>query len=79
MSKKYEFTGETIEVDGGVLHRIRALRDLGDVEAGDLGGFVENEDNLSHNGSAKVYGNAKVFGNARVSEDAQVFGGNICG
>ena len=31
------------------LHRIRALRDISsDVKAGDLGGFVEHEGNLSY-------------------------------
>ncbi len=31
-AKKYEFTGETIEVGFKTLHRIRALRDFGDVK-----------------------------------------------
>ncbi|EJF84065.1 hypothetical protein MCU_00733 [Bartonella elizabethae Re6043vi] len=39
MEKKYELTDETIEVDGHTLHRIRALKDFGDLKTGDLGGF----------------------------------------
>ncbi|UNF40277.1 hypothetical protein MNL09_07520 [Bartonella krasnovii] len=31
-AKKYELTGETIEVGFKTLHRIRALRDFGDVK-----------------------------------------------
>ena len=47
MSKKYELTDETMEWEGHTLHRIKALRDFNDVKAGDLGGWVESEDNLS--------------------------------
>lgn len=31
------------------------------MEEGDLGGFVERDENLSHDGNAWVYGNARVF------------------
>ena len=76
--KKYELTNEIITLeDGVVLHRIRALRSFGDVTKGDLGGWIEKEDNLSHNGKAWVYGNAKVYGNARVYDDGRV-AGNAC-
>lgn len=62
------------------LYRIRALKDFGDVKAGDLGGYIEKEENLSQEGNcwvsdeARVYDNAKVSGNARVYNDAKVFG-----
>ena len=83
MSKKYELTNETKTLaDGTVLHRIRALRDITRfvVKAGELGGFVEEENNLSQDGKAWVFdnaevsGNAKVYGNAWVSGDAKVSG-----
>jgi len=62
MSKKYELTGETKTLPcGTVLHRIRALRDFGSVKAGDLGGWIESELNLSHEGDCWVSGNAKVY------------------
>lgn len=60
--KKYEFTGETKEFLGHTLHRIRAVIDFGDVKAGDLGGWIEKEENLSHEGNAWVCGNAEVWG-----------------
>lgn len=41
---------------------------------GDLGGFVEKESNLSHDGKAWVCGDAKVWGNAEVCGDAEVWG-----
>ena len=50
--RKYEFTGETRKVHGSTLNRIRALRDFADVKAGELGGWIEKEDNLSHEGTA---------------------------
>ena len=73
-AKKYILTDETIEYCGHTLHRIMALRDFGDVTAGDLGGYIETESNLSHDGNAWVYGDAKVSGNAKVSGHACVSG-----
>ena len=73
MSKKYELTKEKKTLAGGtVLHRIRALRDIPrfGVKAGDLGGFVEAEDNLSQDGDAWVSGDAEVYGNAEVSANS---------
>ena len=83
--KKYEFTNKarTIRDDNGIFHtvyQIRALKDFGDVHKGDLGGWLEKESNLSHEGTcwvsdyATVCGEAYVCGNARVSDDAQVYG-----
>ena len=82
MNKKYELTDETKEIWGITLHRIRALMDISryGVRAGDIGGWIEAESNLSQYGNAwvsddaRVYGNAKVCGNAWVSDDARVCG-----
>ena len=68
--KKYELTAEFIEQWGKKLFRIKALISFGSVEAGELGGYVEKEDNLAQTGDAWVYGNARVSGNARVYGDA---------
>ena len=75
MNKKYELTSEKISVDGHTLYRIRALRQLNDIRTRDLGGFVESEFNLSHEGCCWVDDNAMVFGDAWVCGDA-VVGGN---
>lgn len=84
--KKYELTDETVKGYGHTLHRIRALRDFGDVKKGDLGGFLEGEYNLSHEGNcwvyddaivleeARIYDNAKVYGDAWVYDNAKVYG-----
>ena len=72
--KKYELTDETIEVYGTALHRIKALKDFGNVKKGELGGYVESERNLSQEGNCWVCGNAKVCGDAEVCGNAWVFG-----
>ena len=70
--KKYEFTGETIIIGERTLHRIRAVRDFGDVKAGDVGGWIEKEENLSHEGDCWVRDNAIVYGSALVCDNAKV-------
>ena len=82
IEKKYEFMDEaTTALDGTILHRIRAMRAFGDVFVGDIGGFLEKEESLDHegicwvSGSARVYGGATVTGDAKVSGDAWVYGG----
>ena len=81
--KKFEFTGETKTINlffrTATLHRIRAVAEFGLVKIGDFGGWIEKEENLSHEGKAWVWGNAevcgdaKVWGNAEVCGDAEVF------
>ena len=86
--KKYEFTGETMKFDCGeegvILHRIKAVRSFGEVQAGEQGGWIEKEENLSHDGecwvsseaivcnNAKVVGDARVSGHALVKDNAQI-------
>lgn len=72
--KKYELTDETIDVSGTTLHRIKALKDFGNVKKGELGGYVESERNLSQEGNCWVCGNAKVCGDAEVCGNAKVYG-----
>ncbi len=62
--KKFELTTDTKPFLGRKLFRIKALISFGDVKAGDLGGYIEKESNLSHDGNAWVYGNARVYGDA---------------
>ena len=71
--KKYEFTGETINFMGRTLHRIKACRDFGSAKAGDIGGFIEKEENLSHCGNAWVFEDAKVFEDALIKDPLDYF------
>ena len=73
--KKFELTTEFItNAAGKKLFRIKALVEFGDVKAGELGGYVEKEGNVSQDGNAWVYEDAAVYGDARVYEDAAVYG-----
>ena len=73
MEEKYILTSETMEINKHILHRIKALKDFGDVKKGDLGGWVENESNLSHKGNCWVYDDAAVYSEAKVMGNAKVF------
>ncbi|WP_375618947.1 hypothetical protein [Bartonella sp. AC134YNZD] len=70
--KKFALTNETRVFNNQTLYRIRALRDFDDVKAGDLGDFIESENNLSHDGNCWVYDNATVFWDAVVSDNAKI-------
>ena len=72
--QKYKFTGETKEVYGRTLHQIVCVTAFASVAAGEVGGYIEKEVNLSQDGNAWVSGNAKVSGDANVSGNAKVFG-----
>ena len=72
--KKFELTTDTKMFLGRKLFRIKALISFGNVKAGDMGGYIEKEENLSQSGNAWVSGNAEVSGNAWVSGDARVYG-----
>lgn len=86
--KKYIMINDIIIIGNHILHRIKALVDIPkyNVKAGDLGGYIEKEYNLSHEGNcwvanygkifdtARVYGNALVAGHAKVYNLAEVYG-----
>lgn len=54
------------------IYRIVALRDFSDVKEGDLGGYIEKEENLSHDGNSWVYDDGRVYENARLEGNATV-------
>ena len=69
---KYEITDESMFYSGRMLYRIRALKDFSNVSKGDIGGWIENERNLSQKGHCWIDDNAKVYGYASVHDDARV-------
>ena len=83
-NNKYEFTGETRTVEINeityVVKRIKALESLdpygldGDVNVGDLGGWIESEENLSQDGMCWVDEEAVIVGKAVVKDNAYVCG-----
>ena len=70
MDKKYEL----IESDIKGLYRVKALKDFGYVKKGDIGGYVENPNNLSHEGYCWVYDNAKIYDEARIYGNSEISG-----
>ena len=80
MNLKYVFTNETLQHDGRILHRIKALKSFGNVNKNDLGGWIEKEDNLSQEGDCWIADNAKVYDKAYVYDNAQLYDNAIiCG
>lgn len=72
-SKKYTITKQSLNHQGHILHRIKALKSFNGVKVGDLGGWVESKDNLSQDGYCWVFDNAKVYDNARIKDNANIF------
>ena len=58
--KKYSLTKTTKEFLGKTLFQIKAEISFGSVVKGELGGYIEKEDNLSQENNAWVSGNAQV-------------------
>lgn len=76
MEKKYKLREDlTKEFYGKTLYRIEALRDFGYIAKGELGGYIEKEENLIHDGNAEVYGNAKVCGDAVITKTSDYYVG----
>ena len=75
MIKKYELTKQVSIVRGSQVHRIRAVKDFGNVKKGDLGGWIESEENLSQKGDCWVYDDSIVFHLAKIVDAAIVQGG----
>ena len=86
MEKHFELTGETTTWQGRTLHRILATRDIyfHRVEAGDLGGWVENPDNLHDEAwvgdeaklcdDASMRNQTHMSGSALMSGSARMYG-----
>ena len=74
-NNKYRLIPEDCKINyGRKLYRIEALKNFGVVKAGELGGYIESENNLSFDGKAWVCENAEVFDDARICNDALING-----
>ena len=85
-NRKFELTSDTKDVvikgESVTVSRIKALRKIGDVQKGSLGGYVESEANLGRSGTSWVHDDSIVAGNARITgntivEDNSVVTGDI--
>ena len=75
IQKKYKIT-QLSHPQYPWLHRIQALKTINEwVEAGELGGFVQSEQNLSQEGACWIYDDAICCGEAVVKQDAELHDG----
>lgn len=78
--KKYELLqNDTIKMNRVKLYRIRALKDFDDIKAGDLGGYIQSENNLSQFGDCWVRENGIACGDAFISGNAIIGNNAIVG
>lgn len=80
---KYRLTNETTEHFGHKLYRIKAVKEIKNetmtILPGELGGFIEKEENLSQDGNCWIFSNTYVFDNARVKGNSYVKDSRIYG
>jgi carbonic anhydrase/acetyltransferase-like protein (isoleucine patch superfamily) len=69
---KYKLTTISKNINFSVVYQIEALRNFSDVKAGDLGGWIESDHNLSHEDDCWVYDNSVVYDQAQVLNDAKI-------
>ena len=76
--KKYELIKESkATFVGRDIYRIRALNDFGNVKAGDIGGWVCSEANLSQEGDCWICDNAKCLDDARILDNAEMYDNSV--
>lgn len=71
MTKKYKFV-DTINFNGKTVQQIQALRAFGNVKKGTVGGWIESESNLSHEGNCWITDGSIVCGDSKVTGDIVV-------
>lgn len=72
-----EIKVNSTEDDGRIMikvYRIQSLRSFGKIKKGALGGYIQSEENLSHEGNCWIYANCYVGMNAQVLDNATVRG-----
>ena len=75
MEKKFELTENYVVNESETkLYQIKCTKTFKYAKEGELGGYIEKEENLSQEGDAWVSDNAQVSDNAWVFGDAEVYG-----
>ena len=71
MGKKFELTENYVVNESGTkLYQIKCTKTFKYAKEGELGGYIEKEENLSQEGNAWVSGDARVSGDACLKSDA---------
>lgn len=76
-NKKYEMLqDDTIIIEKTTLYRIRALKDFGNIKKGQLGGYIEKENNLSYekNDCSWIETEVIIKDNVKVSLNSYIVG-----
>ena len=71
---KYKLTENTISIYGKTLYQIQSLCSFSSIEKGDLGGYLEHEDNLSQEGSCWAGPNAYIMDQATLEHNSLAAG-----
>lgn len=71
LTKANEFYGSKVK------YQIKALKNFNGITKGDLGGYVQNEHNLSQEGNCWLKDKARVYDNAQVLDNARIAGSAI--
>jgi len=60
--------------DTGVNYQIRALKDIESmgIRKGDLGGYVNDKDNLSQEGNCWIFNDSRMFNNSRMYDNSKM-------
>lgn len=75
MEKKFELTENYVVNEFGTkLYQIKCTKTFEYAKEGELGGYIEKEENLSQEGNAWVSGNALVYGTAKMNDGALICG-----
>ncbi|WP_314020833.1 hypothetical protein [Mogibacterium diversum] len=82
MKRKYVLTTNTKKVNGITLYQIKAIEAFSDVKKNELGGFVQDYDNLENDllkGYSWLYDTSIAMENSRVEDNARVHHSTISG
>lgn len=75
VNDKFKLWGGGKNHEDKKVYRVQALKDFNDVKTGDLGGYVESEENISFKpgDDSWVYDDSIVHGDGRVERDSHVY------
>lgn len=77
MRKYILLEDDTTFYNGALLYRIQSVVETDFLDEGDFGGYIESEENLSHDGECWVDSKAMVLGMSRITENAYVTGKSV--
>lgn len=74
---KYKILDKSMSIGGHTYYQIQAIKDFGNVKAGDLGGWVEDKKCLSQEGNCWVCPQSFIEKNGRVYDNAQIIRSSV--